>query len=195
MKSAILKYLPNALTFCNMAIGVIVVCSMLLNDSLFSIRLACYLIYLAVVLDMLDGHLARYLNLSSEMGKQLNSFADLVTFGVAPIAIFVSMVQYISWYILLVLLFYPLAGAFRLARYNLQKDFGYFVGLPITVAGFIMVTILLVNSYIYSGFTMRFIIFYSVLTLALSIMMVSNFRVNRLIRAKELSAEKLNFKT
>lgn len=61
MKSAILKYLPNALTFCNMAIGVIVVCSMLLNDSLFSIRLACYLIYLAVVLDMLDGHLARYL--------------------------------------------------------------------------------------------------------------------------------------
>lgn len=129
------------------------------------------------------------------MGKQLDSFADLVTFGVAPIAIFVSMVQYISWYILLVLLFYPLAGAFRLARYNLQKDFGYFVGLPITVAGFIMVTILLVNSYIYSGFTMRFIIFYSVLTLALSIMMVSNFRVNRLIRAKELSAEKLNFKT
>lgn len=48
------------------------------------LEIACYLIYLAAVLDFLDGFIARKLNQMSELGKQLDSLADMVTFGVAP---------------------------------------------------------------------------------------------------------------
>ena len=50
------KHLPNTLTFCNMAIGILVFCLMIYNSSLSSIRLACYLIYISVILDTLDGN-------------------------------------------------------------------------------------------------------------------------------------------
>ncbi len=186
MQSAKLKNLPNALTFGNMAIGILVICFMVHNDSLSGIKFACYLIYIAAVLDLLDGHLARYLNVSSEMGKQLDSFADFITFGVAPIAIFISNMDSVPWYIMIVLLFYPLAGGFRLVRYNLQENCDYFTGLPITASGFIMITVLLINIYLHGEFTVKFIIFYLLLTLVLSIMMVSRFRVNRILKIKEV---------
>ncbi|NLL81241.1 MAG: hypothetical protein GX231_02890 [Tissierellia bacterium] len=58
----------------------------------------------------------------------------------------------------------------------------YFTGLPITASGFITATALLINSYLQSQFTEGFITFYLLLILALSIMMVSNFRVNYLLK-------------
>lgn len=69
MKSTKLKHLPNILTFCNMGIGIIVIYSMVANNSMISIKLACCLIYIAAMFDFLDGCLARHLNASSEMGK------------------------------------------------------------------------------------------------------------------------------
>lgn len=72
--------LPNLLTAGNLKCGIL---SIFLA---FSGRLewACYLIYFAAILDFLDGFLARKLNKMSELGKQLDSLADMVTFGVAP---------------------------------------------------------------------------------------------------------------
>ncbi|HHY91530.1 MAG TPA: CDP-diacylglycerol--serine O-phosphatidyltransferase [Clostridiales bacterium] len=185
MQSTKLKNLPNALTFGNMAIGILVICLMLHNNSLFGIKFACCLIYSAVILDLLDGHLARYLNASSEMGKQLDSFADFITFGVAPIAIFVSSMDFIPWYVMIVVLLYPLAGGFRLARYNLQEHCEYFTGLPITASAFIMISILLGHICLNGQFTTQFIIFYLFIMLALSVMMVSSFRVNRILKKEE----------
>ena len=89
---------------------------------------------------------------------------------------------------------YPLAGGFRLARHNLQKDYEYFAGLPITAAGSIKATALLINSYLNKKFTPGFTIFYLLLTVALSIMMVSRFRINRILKDKELNNRKGNIK-
>lgn len=194
MKSTRLKHLPNALTLCNMAIGILVVFLMIYSSSLSSIRLACFLIYIAVIFDMLDGRFARYLNSSSELGKQLDSFADFVSFGIAPTAIFASGVNNIPWYMMIVLLAYPLAGGFRLARYNLQENSGYFIGLPITAAGCITTTALLVNCYFNNKFTSEFITFYLLIIAALSVLMVSRFRVNRILKDKVLSSRKNNIK-
>lgn len=182
MKSTKVKYLPNLLTFSNMAIGIIVICSMIHDSSLSGRRLACYLIYIAVIIDCFDGFLARRLNAASELGRQLDSFADSITFGLAPIIIFLSNLSSVPWYMIFILLFYPLAGGFRLARYNLQGHSEFFTGLPITASGFIMATVLLINSYLQSKFTEGFIIFYLLLALALAIMMVSKFRVNRIFK-------------
>ncbi|MGI6577374.1 MAG: CDP-alcohol phosphatidyltransferase family protein [Eubacteriales bacterium] len=185
MKSSKLRYLPNALTFANMAIGVFIVCFLMISqNSIYDVKLVCYMIYIAAIFDMLDGHLARYLNASSEMGKQLDSFADFITFGVAPVAIFISNTKTAPWYILLILLCYPLAGGFRLARYNLQKNCECFAGLPITAAGFIMNTTLLINRYLHSEITAEFTVLFLVLSLVLSVLMISKIRVNRIIKVK-----------
>ncbi|NLP35954.1 MAG: hypothetical protein GX359_12345 [Clostridiales bacterium] len=190
MKSTKLKHLPNVLTFCNMAIGILVICLMVHNHSLSCIKLGCYLIYIAVILDLLDGCLARHLNASSDMGKQLDSFADFITFGVAPIALFISNLQSVPWFMMIIIVVYPLAGGYRLARYNLQGHCLYFTGLPITASGFILVTILLINSYSYKIYTSGFIVIYLLLSLALSIMMVSNIRVNRILQVKDICGDK-----
>lgn len=184
MKSTKLKYLPNVLTFCNMAIGILVICLVIHNCTISVRRLTCFLVYAAVILDVFDGLLARYLNVASDMGKQLDSFADIITFGVAPITIFMANLNTVPWYIMFVLLLYPLAGGFRLARYNLQEDSDFFIGLPITASGFIMVTVLLINSFKQAEITVKFIVFYLILVLVLSILMVSKFKVKRLIRSK-----------
>jgi len=72
--------LPNILTASNLLCGVLAI-FMAFSGQL---ELACVLIYFAAVLDFLDGFLARKLNQMSELGKQLDSLADMVTFGVAP---------------------------------------------------------------------------------------------------------------
>lgn len=72
--------LPNILTASNLLCGVLAI-FMALSGQL---EVACVLIYIAAILDFFDGFLARKLNQMSELGKQLDSLADMVTFGVAP---------------------------------------------------------------------------------------------------------------
>ena len=80
MFDAIKKQIPNAFTLGNLSCGVIAI--VLISDSQF--ERAAWFILLATVLDFFDGFLARLLKVSGELGKQLDSLSDLVTFGVAP---------------------------------------------------------------------------------------------------------------
>jgi CDP-diacylglycerol---serine O-phosphatidyltransferase len=80
-KSIVLMFnLPNLITSANMLCGVF---SILLSLS-GRIDLAPYPIFLGAILDFLDGFAARMLKIQSEMGKQLDSLADMITFGLAP---------------------------------------------------------------------------------------------------------------
>lgn len=72
--------LPNLLTASNLLCGILSI-FMAFSGQL---EWACYLIYFAAILDFFDGFLARKLNQMSELGKQLDSLADMVTFGVSP---------------------------------------------------------------------------------------------------------------
>jgi len=74
------KQIPNLFTLGNLTCGVLAILS-IFNDEL---ETAVYLVILAAILDFFDGFLARLLKVSGELGKQLDSLADLVTFGVAP---------------------------------------------------------------------------------------------------------------
>jgi CDP-diacylglycerol--serine O-phosphatidyltransferase len=99
---------------------------------------ACWLVILAGFFDALDGKLARFSRSSSRFGIELDSFADLVSFGVAPAVIFYSFKLYVlgTWGWILGFLFI-ICGAFRLARFNLEsrlEDKLYFTGLPIPMA-------------------------------------------------------------
>lgn len=107
------------------------------SDSFPSFYWAYFFILFSAVADFLDGFCARLLRAYSNLGKQLDSLSDLVSFGVAPgILVFYTLLrggypQWTAWLALLI----PLCGAIRLARFNID-DSGhhYFKGLPIPSA-------------------------------------------------------------
>ena len=97
---------------------------------------AVWLIFLALVLDSLDGHVARIFGNETEFGRELDSLSDAVSFVVAP-CIFVSKVLFVnvSLALLLVIMVYLCAGVFRLARFNVNPTCsGCFEGLPTPAA-------------------------------------------------------------
>ncbi len=135
------EHIPGLVTLCNLATGFLSVLMAFENHLLF----AGWLILLAAVLDFLDGLLARLLNAASETGKQLDSLADIVSFGVAPAAIVFRMMELILWQSrgisglndadigLRIVMLSPvvilLCAAIRLSRFNVLKESDAFEGL------------------------------------------------------------------
>lgn len=138
--SSLVKQLPNLLTCCNMLLGLVVLFSQVVKGPDYRLC-ACLLIVLAACLDALDGKLARRLGVDSNLGKQLDSFADIVSFGIAPVLITLThpQVRAAGWPSYTCLGLYVLAAAFRLARFNIGDYRDYFLGLPITAAGIILI--------------------------------------------------------
>ncbi|WP_125152360.1 CDP-diacylglycerol--serine O-phosphatidyltransferase [Clostridium rectalis] len=158
--------IPNIFTFGNLACGVM---SLLMtfeeNYMLASIFIIC-----AALADRYDGRVARFLNVSSEIGKELDSLADLVSFGVAPSILIYNMYSLSEKGLLgyLLLLIFPLAGAYRLARYNVTSFDGVFTGIPITIAGMILAVFCLTSTYRLANLSVTLI-----LVVLLSYLMVS----------------------
>jgi CDP-diacylglycerol--serine O-phosphatidyltransferase len=99
---------------------------------------AAPLIAWAIILDLLDGRIARMTGTTSEFGGELDSLADMISFGVAPgVLAFCwgfSLMPRVGW---LAAFLFVVCGALRLARFNVQRhavDGRYFVGLPIPAA-------------------------------------------------------------
>ena len=113
------RYLvPNGITFISLTCGIV---SILLSTSNV-LRWAGGLILASYILDLFDGYAARKLNAGSEFGLQLDSLVDMVSLGAAPTAIVFAHMSnenvnpYLLWPSVV---FFSLAGAFRLARFNL----------------------------------------------------------------------------
>ena len=113
------------------------------------LSIASYFIFAAAVVDFLDGFVARLLGATSDMGKQLDSLSDVVSFGVAPSVILYQLLRIsfikeengletsIAW--LLPAFIVACAGAYRLARFNLDSSQSYgFKGVPIPAAGLLI---------------------------------------------------------
>ncbi len=127
--------LPSAFTIGNLFLGFFAVILALRGR----FPAAGAAILLAGVLDSLDGRIARLTHTESDFGREFDSLADVVTFGVAPaLGAYLwglEELERIGW---LVPLFYLIATATRLARFNVQTervDAHWFVGLPSPVAG------------------------------------------------------------
>ncbi len=122
------------------------------------IYLASVFIGIAAIIDFLDGFVARLLNASSEMGKQLDSLADVVSFGVAPGMIIYQFLRLsyaqqpdaldINTLWLMPAFLIPCAGAYRLARFNIDTEQSYgFKGVPIPAVGLLIAAFPLVYWY------------------------------------------------
>jgi len=141
------SFLPNIFTFINLGCGVL----SLLATHEGNYVMASIFILIAGLVDRYDGRIARYLQVSSELGKELDSLADLVSFGVAP-----SVLLYICFRLnnfgpygivgISLVLLVPICGAFRLARYNVSTFDGMYTGVPITIVGCFLALFTLISS-------------------------------------------------
>lgn len=124
---------PNIFTLSNLAFGVLSLIMTFQGDY----KMASLFILIAGLIDRYDGRVARFLDVSSEIGKELDSLADLVSFGVAPSILVFNLYNFSELGFLgyLLLLIFPMSGAYRLARYNITAFDGLFTGVPITAAG------------------------------------------------------------
>ncbi|MDH5474395.1 MAG: CDP-diacylglycerol--serine O-phosphatidyltransferase [Cyclobacteriaceae bacterium] len=167
------KYIPNTLTSLNLVCGIIGIIQAFNGD----LKMAVSLIWLAGLFDFLDGFAARLLKVSSEIGKQLDSLADMVTFGVLPsIVMYLLIDGYAANNILpFVALFLAVFSALRLAKFNIdERQATGFIGLP-TPATAIFVSSLpfiLDNNYI-AGYIEYVPIVLIVITILLSVLMIA----------------------
>ena len=144
MQSGIRFLIPQLVTFTNLVLGT----SAILISMNSQPKTAIILILIAALIDRLDGKIARKLNAESDLGKQLDSLSDLISFGVAPIVVAWKIgLLYIGIGGYLTAILFVIAGAFRLARYNVINFTGRFVGLPITLAGSFLALIMLFTSH------------------------------------------------
>lgn len=122
-------YLPSALTLANLCAGTIAI----LSDNPFT-GLICILI--ACLLDIFDGLTARWLHASSEFGKQLDSLADIVSFGLAPAVLMHHYLLQDNTISLVIVCLIPVFSAIRLAKFNIdQTQKTVFKGLPTPANG------------------------------------------------------------
>lgn len=134
---------------------------------------ASIMLVLAVVSDYLDGKVAKIMRQENEFGKELDSLADTVSFGVAPAIFGFSLIQTPLAVISFVVFLF--CGILRLARYNIMDIKGSYQGMPITMNGIVIPLAYLFRNYLHLQ-----IIFFPYLYLVLGILMVSSFRIKKM---------------
>lgn len=163
--------IPDFLTMGNLICGLLGVFAAIDGDPL----RAAGLIIFAMVLDSFDGKVAEWLNQKNAMGRELDSLADLVSFGVTPAVIFYLSEAMESGALKAgIAAFFVSCGMLRLARYNISEGKG-FEGVPITVNGVLFPALVFLGaSYpvIYTAWPS--------LMIAQGLLMVSSLKISRL---------------
>jgi CDP-diacylglycerol---serine O-phosphatidyltransferase len=197
-----MKQIPNLFTLLNLVCGFIAIIFILQTGQSIlyidgegytqvnlpeKITWGALLIFAAAIVDFLDGFVARLFKATSEMGKQLDSLADVVSFGVAPGLILYQLLRIsfaggeggldVSIAFLLPAVLIPCAAAWRLAKFNLDTEQQFsFKGLPTPAAGLAIASLPLIIWFpvfqIQTLLINKWII-YSII-LILSLLMVSN---------------------
>ena len=185
-----LSWIPNTLTFGNLSMGFLVILISSSVDSgdkgASSYILAGTLLICASFLDGLDGTIARKLNSTSAIGADLDSLADLTTFGIAPAFLVYKIFLYDIKYSflgvviplgMLVSVLLPICTAYRLARFNVYgKKTNSFAGLPSPIAGISVGFIPLLFANFDNLMLKNFVIFGFIL---ISFLMVSNIQYSK----------------
>lgn len=150
------KHIPNMLTLANLLVGILSIYIGMQGD----LKVAAYLIFIAAILDFSDGFAARMLNAYSDIGKQLDSLADLVSFGVAPGFILVNMISIShgqpsitstgSTILPFIGFMIPLFAALRLAKFNIDENQeNSFLGMPTPAVAILVASLPLIKNFLY----------------------------------------------
>ena len=140
---------------------------------------AAIAIFVAMILDGLEGRVARLTNTQSEFGVQYDSLSDMVSFGVAPgLVMYLWVLSSMGKFGIFAAFVHTAGGALRLARFNTQvatADKRYFQGLPSPAAAAILAGFVLIcGEYQYDVQSMKYLA--AILSITTGLLMVSNFR-------------------
>ncbi len=170
--------IPNLFTALNMFCGFLSI----LSASEGNFNYSAWLIFTAALFDALDGMVARLTNSSSELGVELDSLSDIVSFGAAPsFLLYKSFFYSMSTWGIIISALPLIAGGFRLARFNVQLvgfSKSFFLGLPIPSAALTIASFVL--AFYDSGYPSPISDFITPMILVLSFLMVSNIRYETL---------------
>ncbi len=131
--------LPDLFTFLNIFMGLLSILFMVNGKYYWAMGA----LLVAVFFDYLDGKIARLMKREGEFGKQLDSLADTISFGVAPAIFGFTLIQ--TNFAIIIFAIFLFAGVLRLARYNIMEFSGEFAGMPITVNGMVIPLIYFFN--------------------------------------------------
>jgi len=132
--------LPNFITLLNLLSGVLGILWVLEGQPLYG----AYFVILSATFDFFDGFAARLLKVQSDMGKELDSLADVVSFGVLPGILLYSLIksQTEASFLPFCTLIIPMLSAYRLAKFNLDtRQSDRFIGLPTPANALLLTTI------------------------------------------------------
>lgn len=186
------QHIPNFITLLNLLSGIVAVLFAAVNQ----LELAAYFVFIGIFFDFLDGLAARLLKVQGELGKQLDSLADMITSGVVPgIVIFqllrqstgqltesiwFSTLDSLEWLPFIGLLI-PLAAAYRLANFNLdERQTTLFIGLPTPAMSLFVLSLPLILLYSDNELIKPLILnkyFLIVITLVLSFLMNADLKL------------------
>ena len=145
MKINPLFIIPNLFTATSAFLGVLSI----IYASKDRIELACWLVIISMILDGLDGRVARMTNTASKFGVEFDSLCDVIAFGCAPaILLYFSIGQYYGRFGAMVSCLFVVFGAIRLARFNVTtsvESSKYFIGLPIPSAAIFVATMIVLD--------------------------------------------------
>lgn len=201
-----MKQIPNLITLLNLFAGVMAIIFALQTNAILisqdeyfvssfnipeKLVWAGIAIMVAAVIDFFDGFIARLMKATSDMGKQLDSLSDVVSFGVAPAVILYQLLRlsyarqeeglYISMIVLLPAIIVACAAAWRLGRFNVSDDQQHsFTGVPAPAAGILVASLPLIlhfsnNPAINNLIVNKWVLYASIILI--SYLMVSNHRM------------------
>ena len=186
------KNIPHIITLTSLSIGFLSI----IESCNLNFITASYLMIICLILDSIDGTVARYLNTSSKFGKELDSLSDMIAFGIAPgilIYHFIT-VEFSDQSLAYLALLIPICSSLRLANYNTYTEIhNTFSGLTTPVAALCFLSIPLINEYENNERIIHLLIHpvsISLLTIIVSILLIApvktfGLRLNTLRRDKK----------
>jgi CDP-diacylglycerol--serine O-phosphatidyltransferase len=201
-----MKQIPNIFTLLNLFAGCLAIVFALQTDSVIiylndqymssfnipeKLSWAAVCIIIAAVIDFLDGFVARLLKATSELGKQLDSLSDVVSFGVAPSVILFQLLRFsfareenglnVSFLFLVPAFIVACAAAYRLGKFNLDRDQQYsFKGVPVPAVGLLIASFALILHFNFIPSVNNILInkwFLYISIIVLSYLMISSHRM------------------
>lgn len=134
------KYIPSIFTSLNLICGFM---ALVVGD----LYIGSILILTATMFDAMDGFAARAFNAQSEIGAELDSLADLVSFGIAPAYLYLTIAPIDSWIAVVPACVLVASSALRLAIFNTKPSQPYFLGLPTPATALFLVGVFLAHHY------------------------------------------------
>jgi CDP-diacylglycerol--serine O-phosphatidyltransferase len=164
--------IPDTITFLDVFFGLAAIYFAIQNKFL----LSSIMMFIAIVMDYLDGKAARLLHEKTKLGKELDSLADIISFGIAP-ALFGFFYHKAnsacpSVFLLLSIFFFIICGIIRLGRYNLIRYSKGFIGMPITVNALVLPILYFISLPIY---------LLPIVYIILGLLMVSSIKIKRVL--------------